>query len=161
MENTLWIDLVTGKQPVNSLIGLEKDTVDEIAGFGYQAWEQGDKTQAESIFAGLVALDHRLAQGHAGLGMIRLREGRLDEAFRHLNTAAQVDPMNCAVQADLGETLLRQRRLEEATPHLRLAVDLEAGRAGAAASRAQAMLLGIETVWAVKERTRTAGSDAY
>ncbi len=65
------------------------------------ALAQGDEPRAEEAWEGVLAIDPAFGTAHRGLGLVRYRQGRLDEALRHLSTAAQDDPADTTVRAAL------------------------------------------------------------
>jgi predicted regulator of Ras-like GTPase activity (Roadblock/LC7/MglB family) len=65
------------------------------------ALAQGDEGRAEAAWTSVLALDPGFGTAHRGLGLVRYRQGRLDEALGHLAAAAQDDPNDAAVRAAL------------------------------------------------------------
>lgn len=65
------------------------------------ALAQGDDERAEAGFAAVLALDPSFGTAHRGLGLVRYRQGRLDEAREHLAYAAHLDPHDEAVRSAL------------------------------------------------------------
>ncbi|MCE9603176.1 MAG: tetratricopeptide repeat protein [Gemmatimonadetes bacterium] len=65
------------------------------------ALAQGDDERAEAGFTAVLGLDPSFGTAHRGLGLVRYRQGRLDEAREHLAYAAHVDPHDQAVRSAL------------------------------------------------------------
>jgi Flp pilus assembly protein TadD len=82
----------------------------------------GDR-RAEGMYRSL--LDTCLvAAGHHGLGQIAAADGRYQEAFEQLRTAAHLTPADGLVRNDLGLVLMHLGRLSEARFELITAVEL-------------------------------------
>jgi predicted regulator of Ras-like GTPase activity (Roadblock/LC7/MglB family) len=65
------------------------------------ALAQGDEPRAEEEWSAVLALDPGFGTAHRGLGLVRYRQGRLDEALGHLVAASNDDPGDPAVRAAL------------------------------------------------------------
>ena len=65
------------------------------------ALAQGDDERAEAGFAAVLGLDPSFGTAHRGLGLVRYRQGRLDEAREHLAYAAHLDPHDQTVRSAL------------------------------------------------------------
>lgn len=65
------------------------------------ALAQGDETRAESAWESVLLLEPGFGTAHRGLGLVRYRQGRLDEALEHLAQAAQDDPADERVRTAL------------------------------------------------------------
>lgn len=65
------------------------------------ALAQGDEPRAEEAWTSVLAIDPGFGTAHRGLGLVRYRQGRLDEALGHLTAAVQDDPNDAAVRAAL------------------------------------------------------------
>ncbi|MBI1789374.1 MAG: tetratricopeptide repeat protein [Acidobacteria bacterium] len=125
---------------------LTKEHIQAIAVLGFNAYEQGRSEEARSLFHGLTTLDDNAYYGYAGLGAMALRDGDLRSAIEQLEKAAQRNPEDATVQANLGEALLRSARFEEAAKHFRRALELDPNGRDSGATRARAILEGMEVV---------------
>jgi len=65
------------------------------------ALAQGDEAQAEASWANVLQLEPGFGTAHRGIGLLRYRQGRLDEARDHLAYAAHQDPGDNVVRAAL------------------------------------------------------------
>ena len=63
---------------------------------GFQALDRGNLQQAESDFNGVLQTHPDDADAVGGLGLVRLRQGRSDEATELLNRASQLNPAEAA-----------------------------------------------------------------
>jgi Flp pilus assembly protein TadD len=139
-------EIIDGTAPLSAALGVGSDQVQAIAALGFQAYEQGRTAEAETIFEGLIALDATSYFGHAGLGALRLAEGKLDEAVGPLTKAAELNAKDATVHANLGEVLLRQGKLDEAAAQFHKSLELDPQQKDAGANRARAILVGMQTV---------------
>jgi len=144
-----------GRVSMSQMFGLAKQEIEAIAVLGFQLYEQGKVSDAETIFNGLVALDSHVYYGYAGLGALALAEEKLDEATRWLTRAAELSPEDPTVHANLGEALLRQARVEEAAAAFHQALALDPEEKDAGANRARAILIGMRSIL---ERVERAGA---
>jgi tetratricopeptide (TPR) repeat protein len=148
-----------GRVSLSQMFGLAKQEIEAIAALGFQLYEQGKVSDAESIFNGLIALDSHVYYGYAGLGALALAEEKLDEASRWLARAAELNPDDPTVHANLGEAFLRQARVEEAAAEFQKALALDPKEADAGANRARAILSGMRSILQKLERAaETSGS---
>lgn len=65
------------------------------------ALAQGDEARAEAAWARVLELAPAFGTAHRGLGLLRYRQGRLEEATRHLEAALAGDPDDQIVGAAL------------------------------------------------------------
>ncbi len=65
------------------------------------ALAQGDELLAEQAWAAVLGIEPTFGTAHRGIGLLRYRQGRLDEARDHLAYAAHQDPADGSVQAAL------------------------------------------------------------
>jgi predicted regulator of Ras-like GTPase activity (Roadblock/LC7/MglB family) len=65
------------------------------------ALAMGDEARAEDAWATVLRIDATFGTAHRGLGLLRYRQGRLDEARDHLAYAAHQDPGDGVVRAAL------------------------------------------------------------
>jgi predicted regulator of Ras-like GTPase activity (Roadblock/LC7/MglB family) len=65
------------------------------------ALAMGDEPRAEEAWGAVLAIDPDFGTAHRGLGLVRYRQGRLDEAVGHLTAAAEDDPGDETVRAAL------------------------------------------------------------
>lgn len=151
-------DVISGRAPWNSLFNISREHIQAMAALGYHMYEQGRNRNAESIFQGLIVLDHNSYYGYAGMGALALSEERLDEALAYLQKAAELEPKDPTVRANLGETLLRQAKFREAADQFERALTLDPGEHDTGANRARAVLEGMEVVLSEYQRMAQPGA---
>jgi tetratricopeptide (TPR) repeat protein len=135
-----------GPVSLSQMFGLAKQDIEAIAVVGFQLYEQGKTTDAETIFNGLIALDSQVYYGYAGLGALALVQEKLDDASRWLTRAAELNPEDPAVYANLGEAFLRQAKFDSAAGAFQKALTLDPSETNPSANRARAMLTGMRSV---------------
>ncbi len=69
------------------------------------ALAQGDEARAEESWGHVLSMDATFGTAHRGIGLLRYRQGRLDEARDHLAYAAHQDPGDNVVRAALDAVL--------------------------------------------------------
>lgn len=129
---------------VADIFGLTRNEMDAIEVLGFQLFEQGRGMEAQAIFQGLIALDHRMYQGYAGMGALAMVEQKLDEASRWLTEAVQRNPNDPTVQANLGETLLRLGQFDAAGAAFHKALELDPQQKDPGVNRARTILAGMQ-----------------
>ncbi|HYC49847.1 MAG TPA: tetratricopeptide repeat protein [Gemmatimonadaceae bacterium] len=87
-----------------------------------QVWRDG-----HSLWSHVVRLDPESSMGHAGLGNLLLRQGRLSDATEHLEKSVSFNPRYEEGHNNLGIALARQGRFDEAITHFEhaLAIRIE------------------------------------
>lgn len=123
------------------------------------ALAQGEEARAEAAWESVLLLDPGFGTAHRGLGLVRYRQGRLDEARDHLTRAALDDPADAAVRAALEAV---QRLITARVPRA-----LEVAGASAAAlfdpiledSKQVALLLDAEGLISAGEYRTAEGAD--
>lgn len=98
----------------------------------------GDEARAEAAWTSVLGIDPEFGTAHRGLGLVRYRQGRLEEAAEHLAYALHQDPHDAPVRAalDAVHAVLAQRAA--AAPVAEPSSGPSAPRAGAAAPQAPA-----------------------
>jgi predicted O-linked N-acetylglucosamine transferase (SPINDLY family) len=76
--------------------------------------EKGELEQAGILYEEALALDPQHFDARNGLGSVRLRQNRIDEAIAELEYALVVNPHSVEALCNLGNALARQARFEEA-----------------------------------------------
>jgi len=150
--------IVEGKAPLNAVLGLSETQIQALAAIGYNLYRQGKLNEAAKMFSGLVAVDHNIYYGYAGLGAVALAQEppQLEEAYQNLARAAELNPNDPSVQANLGEVLLRQAKFEEAAKTLEKSFQLDPNHTDEGANRARAIVGGLQMVIQEVERLQTA-----
>lgn len=135
-------------EQLGTILGVSEPKIEALAAFGYNSYQQGQLKDAETFFAGVVALDTRSYIGHAGLGAVALakKPQDLNAAYSHLSQAAELRPEDGTIQANLGEVLLRQGKLEEAKGHFEKAFKLDPNYKDRGVNRARALVAGLDLV---------------
>ncbi len=102
------------------------------------ALASGDEARAEEAWAQVLAIDPEFGTAHRGLGLVRYRQGRLDEAYQHLAFAAHQDPSDASVRAALeavqGVLAQRDARQSTAAPSIDALMEAASGPSAAPAS---------------------------
>lgn len=81
--------------------------------------------EAQAAFATAVRLDGGFGNGWLGLGLTKIKQGRLDEGRLDLQTAATVEPTSSFFHSYLGKAMSRDGRKLEAAKDLALAAALD------------------------------------
>jgi Flp pilus assembly protein TadD len=84
----------------------------------------GETGAAELLFEGLLKRSY-VAQGNAGLGMVRAQQSQWQQASWYFQHAASADPANPKLLNNLGYALLKNYRAGEAYAPLAQAVELD------------------------------------
>ena len=94
---------------------------------------------SETFFNRMLAVtqENELAQGNLGVELVR--QGRLDEAFGHLQEAVRLMPDNGDAQDNLGSLLGKLGRFNEAIDHFQNAIKLKPNNADAYCDLADAL----------------------
>jgi tetratricopeptide (TPR) repeat protein len=93
---------------------------------GWQAWIQTTYWRnSETLFTRALAVvrDNDVAENN--LGIVRLQQGRLDEAIALLQAAVNLRPDNSPAQENLAKALLQKGRVDAALIHYRKLMDLQ------------------------------------
>ncbi|MCP3954985.1 MAG: tetratricopeptide repeat protein [Desulfobacterales bacterium] len=86
---------------------------------------KGDRAGAEMALNRVLSLDPGHADAHYNLGVIRLKDDRLDEAAVSFCKVIELDPCNAAAHYNLGNCRLAARQPEQALEHYRQAVQID------------------------------------
>ena len=135
--------VLAGETSLSSLLGVSREELARMAQFGYELWQQGRRNESMKMFQALLAADESLYYGHAGMGLIAMREENLQDARRYLSRALELEPRDPAVAVNLGEVLLRLGKLPEAVATMEKAIQADPTLKNAGAARAAAILTGI------------------
>ena len=136
-------NILAGKEGLDPNVELSKNQLAALAALGFRFYEQGNLRDAHTLFEWLTVLDSNLYFGHAGLGEMALRNEKFEDAVRHLQCAAALQPQDPAVYANLGEALLRQANFAEAATAFEQALKLDSAERNPSANRARAILRGM------------------
>jgi tetratricopeptide (TPR) repeat protein len=145
---------VKNGEQLATVLGISDPQIEGLAALGYNAYQQGQLKNAETFFAGVVALDSRSYVGNAGLGAVAMAQKppRLDVAYLYLSKAAELRPDDATIQANLGEVLIRQGKIEEAKPHLERAFQLDPQYKDRGVNRARALVAGLDLLVRTAEK---------
>jgi tetratricopeptide (TPR) repeat protein len=80
---------------------------------------------------GFATTPETLAAAHLRLGELCRTQERLDQALRHFQAAAEINPSDIPARLELGDLYRRQGLFREAEAHLRRALELAAGNPAA------------------------------
>jgi tetratricopeptide (TPR) repeat protein len=83
-----------------------------------EAMRRGDAANAEALFKKVVAAAPSLSDAHLGLGMVQLREGKLDEAIHELSRATELNPQLPGAHLYLGIAQYQMGQAEAAIASL-------------------------------------------
>jgi tetratricopeptide (TPR) repeat protein len=136
-------NILAGKEALDPNVELSQNQLAALAALGFRFYEQGNLRDAQTLFEWLTVLDSNLYFGHAGLGAMALRNEKLDDAVRHLQRAAELQPQDPAVYTNLGEALLRRTNFAEAATAFDQALKLDPNERNPSANRARAILQGM------------------
>jgi len=91
-----------------------------VARFQVRFWKDG-----ESLFTRALVVTERNDVAHAHLGVLRGREGRLEEANAHFREALRIRPSSALAHLDLGTNLIQLKKTDEALVEFRVASRLD------------------------------------
>jgi len=92
--------------------------------------DQGRLDEAIAIYRKGIEAKRKSAVLHSGLGILLLRQGKIDEAVTELQLSVSIQPDSTAFN-NLGLALTLKGRIDEALPCYKKAVKLEPGNAEA------------------------------
>lgn len=147
--------ILSGEQ-LGDVLGVTEKQIQAIAAVGYNLYQQGKLTEAETVFRGLTATNNKSPFGYAGLGAVALakRPSDLVEAYTNISKAAELAPNDPTIQANLGEVLLRQGKFDEAGKQFKKALELDPDSKNPGANRARALLTGLTAVASEVQRLK-------
>ena len=93
-----------------------------VTRFQVRFWKDG-----ETLFTRALAVTENNDVAHAHLGMLRGRQGRLEEAEAHLREALRIHPSSALARVDLGMLLIQHKKPDEALVEFRVALRLDPG----------------------------------
>jgi tetratricopeptide (TPR) repeat protein len=107
--------------------GLELDPslAEAYASRGFAEHEEFKWQAAEDDFRRSVELNPTYATGHHWYALFLEGQGRLDEAFAHLRTAAALDPLSVAVNGQLGWSMVLMHRYDDAIVQMQQTVAMD------------------------------------
>ncbi|MDG2049340.1 MAG: tetratricopeptide repeat protein [Myxococcota bacterium] len=85
---------------------------------------RGDDIESEAHFRQALAQTSS-PQAHIGISVVLQRQGKTDEAIKHLNDAIQIDPSQVIAYEQLGDLLQAEGRFQEAAEQYRAADRLQ------------------------------------
>jgi tetratricopeptide (TPR) repeat protein len=91
-----------------------------VTRFQIRFWKDGD-----TLFTRALAVTERNDVAHSHLGMLRARQGRLDEADEHFREALRIHPSSALVHLDLATNLILLGKMDEAEVEFRVALRLD------------------------------------
>jgi tetratricopeptide (TPR) repeat protein len=105
---------------------LDKSLADAHAALGLVAlFHDHNLPVAEKEFRAALALDANSATAHQRYGLALAAAGRLDEALKQEQLAAEADPLSPIATADIGWSLYLARRYDEAIAAYRKVLELD------------------------------------
>jgi len=108
--------------------------------YGELLAKTGDLPRAERLFIGMRDKCDS-SEAYHGLGMVALKQGKLDQSLALLEMAVNRMPASAAARNDYGYALLLKRDFPQAQMHLRTALELQNGNGTARQNLAVAYLL--------------------
>jgi tetratricopeptide (TPR) repeat protein len=108
-----------------NLCGNDTDDVDKISAVAMLFSRAGDDRHALLGWKRAVALDPESPENNYNLGILAMREGRMQEAERELRAAAGADPGSAQPHAALGSLYSEQGDLDRARGEFRQAVAID------------------------------------
>jgi Flp pilus assembly protein TadD len=91
-----------------------------VSRFQVRFWKDG-----ESLFTRALAVTERNHVAHAHLGVLRGRQGRLEEANAHFREVLRLRPSSALAHLDLGTNLIQLEKTDEALAEFRAALRLD------------------------------------
>ncbi len=101
-------------------------------------------TDSKTLYGTTLARNPQADWGHNNLGLLLLREGRVDEAIAHFEQAIQIRPGSAAAHNNLASALRVQGSYNEAVAQYEVAVQLEPDNANAVNNLAMLMASAAE-----------------
>jgi Tfp pilus assembly protein PilF/membrane protein YdbS with pleckstrin-like domain len=86
---------------------------------------EGKLAESEKIFVDLLSVASYESIANYGVGLIRLREGDLDNAQRHLLASVQIDPQNANSYFYLGELCAMRNKTDESQAYYQKCLSLD------------------------------------
>lgn len=105
-------------------------TVEEAFAQALQQLQAGNYQQAEYIYRQLLQAVPNYAEAYGNLGVLCVRQGRLDEAITHYITAIRLKPEYAAAHFNLGNAYTKRGMLAEAVGAFQAAVQREPANGG-------------------------------
>jgi Flp pilus assembly protein TadD len=112
------------EKAAESLRGKENKTAEEHSILGVEAYNKGDRTQAEAEWRRVIELNPKLAPVHAILGVLLNETGRKAEAEASYRRAIELDPKLAPAYINLGLLLADTGRIAEAEATFRRAIEM-------------------------------------
>jgi len=117
--------IATAKAAVGQALKLKPDLTEAHRALGYYYyWCHLDYDRALEEFAISQAGRPNDSLVSAGIGYVRRRQGRFEEAAANLRRALELDPRSARISFNLGQTYLLMRRWDEAEKHLDRTISL-------------------------------------
>ncbi|MEE8583455.1 MAG: protein kinase, partial [Acidobacteriota bacterium] len=136
--------IATANAAVGQALQLKPDLPEAHRALGfYYYWCQLDYDRALEEFAIAQAGRPNDSLVSAGIGWVRRRQGRFEDAAANLRKASELDPRSAEAYSELGETYLLMRRWDEAEEHVDRAISLNPEYVAAYGSKAH-LYLGSE-----------------
>ena len=129
--------------PLQCVVPVGPQEIRALEVAGRQFFEQGQWDKARNVFSALTSLAPSSPLGHAGLGVLALKQARYKDALQSLTQAVQLQSADLAVYTNLGEVILRMGNATQAKVVLKCAVDLDPSKRDPAGNRARALLEAI------------------
>lgn len=149
-----------GDLTLAQLEGLTAEDLYAIADIGYDLMEEGKLEDAQKIFEGLYVYNPFDAYFHAALGSVYHRQGQLEEALNHYESAVQLYPEDIHSWTNAAEVMIERsiqlskdgnseaagEMFTEAVGALQHAIELDPKGDNAAGLRARALVAATASI---------------
>jgi Tfp pilus assembly protein PilF len=136
--------LLRGELKLADVFGLDRDSLYEIAQFGYGLLKSGNLREAKQIYSGLVAADPYDSVFHCHLGAVHHSLGELDEAFQQYTEALNFNYANVDALVGLAEIQLSRGSFAAGISSLKQVIEIDPEGLRPSTVRARALLLALK-----------------
>ena len=126
------------------LQGISGEQLNGLAELGFVKLKHGRLEEAESLFQGLLMLDHRNAYFHASMGAIHQKRGRPVEAIMEYTMSLRLNKKDVSSRVNRGEIYLRHKNYKKAAEDFRAAILLDNVGINLWANRARSLVIALK-----------------
>ena len=124
--------------------GISREDLYRLADAGYVKFRHGRLEEAETIYQGLILLDHRNAYFHSVMGAIHQKRNRPIEAIMEYSQAIRINRKDLSSYVNRGEIYLRHRNYKKAAEDFRNAIVMDPSGMNLWANRARSLVIAIK-----------------
>ncbi|HKE59238.1 MAG TPA: hypothetical protein VKB46_21160 [Pyrinomonadaceae bacterium] len=136
--------LARGEIILAEVLGLDRDSLYEIAHLGFSLFSSGKLREAKQIYAGLVAADPYDSVFHCHLGAVHHRLHETEAAYQQYTEALKFNCANVDALVGRGELQLEGNQLGGAVADLKRAIEIDPSLTRPSLVRARALLQAIQ-----------------